>query len=489
MSIVAWESVLVGSPEFQKPPESLLVDPRKAAVNLDMVRMRISSVFVLLAIVGCGVSDSTTNSSSSNAKEVVDAKLTSLRTASPEQYLAAIFSRYRNAASYHDRAQARLSYRVGDQIESRVAPLRVWLDHQRLYLEVYDVCLWSDENAMTAWIKDTATNNFDSQVLRTEPHADRSEIDKLLSDPILAQKLAGGLAGPPPQLEWLFAATPMNQLFNATHVFEYASNRSVDGFPCDGIKVSAGQDVYQFWIDSTEGLIRQVDLPSIQVPSQDGVAPQAMSLSLEMLGASFRSPESAPGMKSLPANPRYVQQFVPLPPPEPSRLFGARPAEFELTVKSEKANDLKVTEQGSDRSITVVGRFSGDASSFRSIGRLEQWVAGLPEELAGRIRVLVSVDPDAIGSWPVESKLPAAVDQRLMAAQSLDLSGGGLVVIDSNGRVAWMQSGVTSESLVTFGAVLSDIANGVDVPQRVREQWADQRKAYEQAVNAVSTRR
>ena len=493
MSIVAWKPVLVGSPEFQKPPESLLLDPYRAFANVNMERIsnavRISAIFMSLAIIGCGSSDSATGPRSANDENVVVAKLTSLRTASAKQYLAAIFSRYRNAASYHDRAQARLSYRVGDRIESKVAPLRVWLDHQRLYLEVYDVCLWSDENAMTAWIKDAATEDFDSQVLRTGPQVGRPEIAKLLSDPILAQKLAAGLAGPPPQLEWLFAANPMNQLFSDAHVFEYASTQSVDGFPCEGIKVNAGKDVYQFWIDKTEGLIRQVDLPPIQGPPRSGAPPQAMSLSLEMLDASFRSPESAPGMKSLPANPRYVHQFVPPPPPEPSRLFGSRPAEFELTVKSERADGFKVNERGSDRSMTLLGRFSGDAGSSRSAELLRQWVARLPEEMVRQVRVLVSVDPDAIPFWPARSELPAAVDRKLMAARSLNLPAGGLTVIDSNGRVAWMQSSVTPENLVTLGAVLSDIADGVDVPQRVHEQWAEQVKAYQRAVDAISVRK
>ena len=130
----------------------------------------------------------------------------------------------------------------------------------------------------------------------------------------------------------------MKQLFHGGHRFEFGETQNVDGKLCRSVRVVAGEDLFQFWIDESAGLIRRVDLPPIAAPNlaadpagatdPPGIPPgldarrQSMTLSLELRDASFDVPRHAPDIKPLPRQPKYVRQFVPLPPPEPSQDSG-----------------------------------------------------------------------------------------------------------------------------------------------------------------------
>lgn len=280
-----------------------------------------TTIVTLLAVlaVGCGRPEGEPKS-----QNAVDAQSASYRMASPEQYLAAVFARYRNAASYHDRGIVRLSYREGDRQQSKVAPLGVWFDHNQLYVEAYDVRLGSDPHAMMAWVSDESTENFDSQVLLLPAIQGRPTVQRLLADPILVQRIAAGLAGPPPQLEWLFSPEPMKQLFHADQTFEFGQSKLVDRRLCRSVRVNAAGDQYQFWIDQQAGIVRRVDLPAITASPEPGEPLQTMALSLELDGASFNEPSSKPDAEPLPAKAKYVPRFIPLPPAEPPSILGSR---------------------------------------------------------------------------------------------------------------------------------------------------------------------
>ena len=235
----------------------------------------------------------------------------SVSHSSPRELLASIFSRYRNAASYHDRGVVRLSYESGGREESRVAPMNVWLNQNQLYVNAYDVHLLSDAGSLTAWVLDGASRDFDSQVLRVETKSQRPTIDALFPDPLLADRIAAGLAGPPPQLEWLFAREPMKLLFHGDHQFEFGPSKMVDRRLCRSIHVHAENELYVFWVDETAGIVRRVNLPPVVANPNVGEEIQTMSLSLELNDASFDVPRYDPDIKPLPPNPRYVRQFTP----------------------------------------------------------------------------------------------------------------------------------------------------------------------------------
>ncbi len=414
----------------------------------------------------------------------VDAQAASFRNASPQAYLAAVFSRYRNAASYHDRGVVQILYRDGDREQRQLAPVRVWFDHQHLFVEVYDVRLWSDGRSLTGWISDEASKNFDSQVLRRPVTGGRPSLETLLSDPILAERITAGLAGPPPQLEWLFAREPMKRLFAGSHRFEFGPSHSVDGRLCRSVRVVADRETYQFWIDQQAGVIRRVDLPPVAAPPSPGQPIQVMPLSLELIGASFNTPQSDPGMQGLPEHPRYVKRLVPLPPLEPPSLLGKRSAPFRLT---DDRQPFTITERGGDRELTVLVQFSGDPGSMASLVTIEHWNASMPAELQRRVRVAVLADAQARAIVPATVRLPVVLDRDRSATDSLGLEPGALVILDQRGTIVWRSRAtalVSAEGRVRLGAIVADVLAGVDVPNRIRQQWNEEVDAYRRALAA-----
>ncbi len=442
-----------------------------------------AAIVTLLAVLaaGCGQPRGETQSQS-----VMEAQSAAYRDPSPEQYLAAVFSRYRNAASYHDRGMVRLSYLDAGRQQSKTAPLSVWLDHQQLYVEAYDVCLGSDAHAMMAWISDESTQNFDSQVLTLPAIQGRPMVKRLLADPILVQRIAAGLAGPPPQLEWLFSPEPMKHLFHAEHQFEFGPSRSIDRRLCRSVRVNVGGDQYQFWVDQQAGLVRRVDLPAIVAPPIPGEPHQAIQLSLELTGASFSEPTGRPDIQPLPAQAKYVRRFIPLPPIEPPGILGSRASSFRLR---DSRGEFTLSDSGGDRELTLVVRFSGDERSLASAATIQSWNDSMPESLRRRVRVVILVDEQAGNQVPRELALPLVVDQQEAAAKSLRLGSGGLVILDARGIVAWTQEDVLPQAMTQLGAVIGDVLDGVDVPRRIRDQWKEQVLAYRRVLSQETVSR
>ncbi len=424
-----------------------------------------------VVLVGCGQRTDT-----SADRDGSPLRSDSYRQQSAKEFLAAVLARYRNASSYHDSAIVRISHESDGRLESQVAPLNVWFDHQRLCVDAYDVRLWSDRDAVTAWILDPSSDDFDSQVLRMAPINHRPDLESLLADPILAERLAAGLAGPPPQLEWLFAAEPMKHLFDGDHRFEFGKRHDVGGHPCLAIRVDATGDRYQFWIDERLGLIRRVDLPPVVVSSLSSESAKSMSLSLELMDASFDLPQRDPSLAPLPTRPKFVRRFVALPAQEPTPQLGTRSSE--TFRRTDIHSRFVISEQGSDRPVTVLMRFTGDEQSIASAMTLQRWTAMMSSPLRDRVRVVLAVDDRAAVTIPRSLNLPVVVDSGGVLGGGYRLTSGSLVVLAPGGAVAWTQSELTAQDLVLFGAIVGDVLDGVDVPKRVREQWEASIKAY-----------
>ena len=429
------------------------------------------AVIAALLVAGCGRGAGQPAGESRSGRQRAETRA----EASPEELLRAVFARYRHAASYRDAGQVHLSYRVQGQYRREVAPLSVWFDRDTLYVEAYGVRLWSDPEGFTAWIQDPSTDDFDSQVLRGEPLGARPELEKLLADPVLAGRLTSGLAGPPPQLEWLFAAEPMKRLFGDDTRFEYQGVRPIGERPCRRIRVSVDGDRYVFWIDRSQGTIRRVELPPIHSPASPDIPAQQMQLTLELSGASFAAPDGDPAVAPLPARPQYVRRFVPLPPPEPSRMLGRRCEPFQL-VSVDGAVEL--SDSGSDREVTVIALVTGDPGALATAAALQHWQSMMPPSMSRRVRSVLVVDETARELLPREITLPVIIDRQDVAQGRLRLSSGAVAVLDSRGRLAWTQRGLAPSGLAAFGATVADVLDGVNVPERLRDQWQSDRDEY-----------
>jgi len=403
----------------------------------------------------------------------------------PEAFLKSIFSRYHHASTYHDQAQVRLSYMMEGRRQSEHAPLSVSLDRDRLAVAAYDVRIDHRDQLMLAWITDPGTKQFDSQVLKVTTPGGRPSLESMLIDELLIARLQAGLAGPPPQLEWLFAEEPMPRLFDEPYQFQWSGHESVEGQRCVVVRVTVDNDRYGFWIDEQEGVIRRVEMPltGMAHPAASAAGAVSMTLSLELHQASF-SVAPSPPPASVPPRPRWVRRLVPLPPPEPSRLLGSRPVGYRL-VESRQPR-MREAGQSSDK-IRVLTRFAGDERSVAAALSLQDWYQRLPAALAAQIEVWVLVDILAAEQIPPTIQLPWMIDHHQAAKAHFALVAGGLTILDAHGRITWLQPQVGQAELVSAGIIVSDMAAGIDVPQRLREQWQADIDAYQEALQQAAT--
>lgn len=253
----------------------------------------------------------------------------SYRTASAEKYLEMVFAGYRKATSYHDRGRVRLTTTENGKRIERIAPMSMWMQSTDVDLVAYDVRITIEKSIMQAWVSDPISDDMDSQVLHIPLplRRGRPSLDAALTDPILAGRLGAGMAGPSPQLEWLFAKDPMSGLFRGGHQFQFLADQRIDDRLCrcvrvlvpeDGVRQNRTRSEYRFYIDAKDNLVRQVDLPSITLPDEQGKTKQA-TIIIELSAASFRPPSRRRVRNGFPKSPKRVKRFVPVPLPPPSR--------------------------------------------------------------------------------------------------------------------------------------------------------------------------
>ncbi|MGB7347623.1 MAG: hypothetical protein WBD20_25595 [Pirellulaceae bacterium] len=412
-----------------------------------------------------------------------------------EQFLQSVFARYRNAESYRDSGRVRLSYQANGQSLSEVAPLSTWFDRNSLYVDAYDAHLRHTPSGFTAWITDPTTDNFDSQVVRTASQPGRPTIDALLSDTVLRERITAGLAGPPPQLEWLFAAEPMKLLFDGPFQIGYGKPTKVEQRDCITIIVQAEDDAYRFAIDQRSGVIRQVELPTILAPmrfqtsnadNQQATGPgQSIRLTLELAGATFESPREQVSLSELPRLPRYVSHFIPLPPDPPSPALDTRLSPIRVR---DQGGRITLTHRGLECDFTVLLVASDHPSDLASAANLIQWATVMPNDMRGRIAVGLVVSEAAFRRLPRDCPVPLFLDVDNVIQKVMGVSTGELTVVDRDARIVWIQDGLPLDSVTQLGRIVGDLIDGVDVPTRLRQQWQDDKTTYRAVLNAEIAR-
>ena len=429
------------------------------------------------------------------------------------RWLAQVLTRYRTGTSYRDRGRVTLELADGADTRSENAPLSVWYDRGVLVVSAYDVRLSSDPRGLWARILDPETDDWDGQVLyraggpRGGEEVGRPALRALLSDPVLAGRMSGGLAGPPPQLEWLFADEPMPGLFEPGIRFVDDGFGKLQGRRCRRIRVVApatggaaysqrrepgsaepgsaepetgdAEESYRFWIDAERGLIRRVELPDVVLPGSPRVR-----LTIELEGATFAPPAGPAPKVPMPARPRLVNHFVPLPPPQPPRLLGQRLPRFSIQDLSGKR---RLTERGGTRGATLLVAVGDDDASRRTAELIGSWTRRLPKGLADRLTVALLAEPAAIEGLPSASDLAIFRDQGRIA-EAAGIPRGGVLLLGSDGTVAWVQPTIAEIELPGLGAVVADVIGDVDVPGRLREQWREGVDAYRESLDDARVR-
>jgi hypothetical protein len=261
-----------------------------------------------------------------------------------------------------------------------------------------------------------------------------------------------------------------------------------------------------FWVDSGRGVIRRVELPDLLASAELGKPKQRMRLSLELRDAAFSADGFPAAPERFPDSPRYVRHFVSPPPPEPPATLGQRPGRF---VAKTLDGGFTVSHRGSDRDVTVLFAIgppvstgslpatTGGKGSPGAVDRLTvrwairaagQWCSRLPADLAPQVRCALLLNHDGARRFAEEESIPILEDDQKIA-EKLGIAGGGVAVLDREGRLAWTQPSFGPDAFNGLGSVVADVLKDVDVPERIREQWEAAIDSYREELRRATIRR
>ncbi|TWT64631.1 hypothetical protein [Allorhodopirellula solitaria] len=420
------------------------------------------------------------------------AEVSSVPQVDAETRLHNVFRRYQVTSYYHDDGEVVLqapgakSFRSS---ETETAPLKVHFTPHDLRVEAYTARIrvlaspdTSDHDReqieMHAWFDEPESSHFDAQVLRQtwrSAMADRLPLQRVLADEVLRARLSAGLAGPPPQLEWLLADDPMQKLFTPETKFEWIDSASLDGASLQRIAATSRSERFVFWIDPTTSLIRRVELPLPDLAGNGaGIDRSDWSLRLELLSATFEPPRSgqASTFPYPPRDPKWVGAFVPLPPPPPSGLIGRQVSLASLADP--------VTSPGERRFLLIA--IPPDDASDRSAW-LRSWMPAVPalaSAQSGKTQVIVvSADrevSDALRGLPASAV--TIVDPRGASklTRQLRLDAGAMALVQpaadgQTGKVLLTETAINSSTLSNTFAVIRDAMAGINVPDRIHRDY------------------
>lgn len=473
----------------------------------------------LLGVPGCRPAPSAPSGDASARVEQVD-------VGDPEAYLAGVFGRYRSSAFYADAGRAHLEVRdrAGGRPEQTAAPLRVRWNSKRLAVDAYAVRLRGARDeagqrlAYRAWIHEPATSHFDRQMLVTtvaDSSGDRPNLDPLLGDEVLRARMSAGLAGPPPQLEWLFADEPMSGLFDASSRFEQIADAPLRGETMRRIAVLSRGQQYVFWINPTTSVIGRVELPvpeslrkaystggaagpggqSSDPGGQRGTSdrPPAMELTLELDGATF-DPQAwrdrQPGKPAVDWSPDFtptpVSRLVPVPPPPPPAVIGR-------TVSQSAIASLAAGSRpdGSGKPWVIVRLPERRAAVMAVLPQLGSLVSSPPsgEAAAARLALIAQTSDQKTWLRPLVGEgVPVADvrDAEALIAQ-LRLPAEAIATVGADGRVFMIQNSLSAEAFRGTRAAVQDSSAGVDVPEKLNADYQTLVDAYRQARREATT--
>ncbi|GAB5512790.1 MAG: hypothetical protein Rhob2KO_05150 [Rhodopirellula baltica] len=438
-------------------------------------------------MMGCSPSSSTTEQVATTPQQFVIAR------GEPRDRLRQIFARYRGSSYYQDTSEVVLRvvpmsdasselFSGGNQ-EQR-APFRVRWTGSQLDVQAYAVRLrvrsatQANQVELNAWFDEPETRHFDSQMLvdvLQKPVNQRLDLDRVLADEVLRSKLSAGLAGPPPQLEWLFAGDPMSGIFEPTAKLKWLPDANFAGQKMRRIAAETEGKSYVFWIDPTVSVIRRVELP---LPAMEGLDTNRSSLTLEFRKAVF-APDSGSGDATRfdfqpPFTPQRVSRFVPVPPPPPSSILGRRlPNNAMRSIRSDgNATEVVLFRLSEEEEISAnEPRLIAAAITQSRQSNLShvQWVVATEED--GFRRELSAAWSGAVTVLDSES-----LDD---VFGLLRLKPSSAAVIDADQTVLLTEQQVNTSSIGNVIAALADDAAGVDVPAKIQADYKQLNQAYE----------
>lgn len=474
------------------------------------------------ALVGCDSSDplSDTNSTREGKQVLNRANI------SPRSVLENCVRTYQQLTSYEDRGFVQLSYRLdGEPLVDR-APLAIAWDKQGgLGMRVYSVSAGpSDqrwrlrlaaragaalENAPSVAQSPNAQsqsgqthtaqlpNSLERQVIsRAVP--EQVSFEWLLSDPLVAEQLAAGLAGFPPQLDLLLSPEPLSGLADASAPLSFSEAELIEQQLCHVVNVNRNGAEYRLWIEQATGLLRRVQIPNQNLASaiqhDRRVSELQLTIELPQVQVNRRVDWERFEVQVQPGE-QLVTHFV-LPPPviETAGLGDKIPAFF----LNDPAGELAYSSVGNSKRKATVLVWLADHPACRlgaeqlSVVEKKLTAVGVQESVEF---VAVWAEPTApsgmsfatlVDSWKLPGKL--TVDRDALGRDFFNVNEAPtVIVLDANNRVQLRESGANPILDQVLPQLLLQVAQGEDLAQQLveRNRGAATRHAAELALAAA----
>ena len=175
---------------------------------------------------------------------------------------------YQKLQSYEDEGYVRLAYRMSGELLEDRAPLSVGFERPgKLGIRAYSVEAGPTGGRWHLQLRDSGASAVAGQVIsRAVPT--KADFAWLLSDQAIAEELAAGLAGFPPQLDMLLGPNPMAGLIDSAAVLQLDAPETVNGELCYTLQVTRGPAVYKLWIHQQSMLLRRLQLPNANLTAE-----------------------------------------------------------------------------------------------------------------------------------------------------------------------------------------------------------------------------
>jgi hypothetical protein len=401
-----------------------------------------------------------------------------------------VVTKYQTARAYQDQGYVWLRYKRQGKTEDDRAPLSVRIDRQasRMHLNVYGVRWASDGTRCQAMIVDPTTNDLDHQFRVAGIQAPLT-LEQLYVDPILAQSLQAGLAGPAPQLELLLSTEPLSGLVTPSTIVRLDSQEAIDGRMHERLILEEAEVQYVIWIDPKERLIRRIELPwQVAMPLvQQDAELESIAVSIELEGATWTIDPTATWRIEPPADARVVADFVAPPPPLVSELIGRQPKQ-PLVLREGVPG--KSFEEKSLRRAAIMLWVADHPSSAQAARRMQQVVDDLDGQVQRELEFfVVNAEPqgktlEMIQSWGVG--MPWLDDRTAVGRDALGIGmAPALVAIDQRGMVQLLEPQASPELLAQLKEICQRLARGDDLAAEMRGRFEQAREEYLKRLQAV----
>lgn len=362
---------------------------------------------------------------------------------SPLNTLQESIAAYGRLDSYEDTAYVQLQYKLDGKQQQDRAPLCIgWEKGGAIGFRVYSVQAGPTQGRWNLRIDDSDSNLSNQVLVRAMPQ--KVDFPWLLSDPLVSEQLAAGLAGFPPQMDLLLSDSPFAGLIETADRIEFDDRVSIENSACYQVVIQHGELEYRLFIDQASMLLRKMILPTTNLPRAmlTDTRVSDLSLSIEFENIRTNSKVSFERFAS-PATQGMLQvnHFVPEPPRMDAAGVGGQVPGFRLRDEG----GYSVFDSSQKKKATVLLWLANHPASELAARELSIAAQRMQESAVGEEIQYVPIwtEPSPPSDMTFKSlqeswNLPAkfAIDSEALGRDLFGVSEAPtLIVLDDNNRV------------------------------------------------------